>query len=98
MHFRNIWTSSKGSYYNEQDKGGSEMKAKTIVILVLIGLFLIILIQNTQVVTLRLLFWKIGMSQIIFVPVIMLIGFVIGYLVAKATGGTHSKGEHKKEV
>ena len=74
------------------------MKAKTIVILVLIGLFLIILIQNTQVVTLRLLFWKIGMSQIILVPVIMLIGFVIGYLVAKATGGTHSKGEHKKEV
>ena len=74
------------------------MKAKTIVILVLIGLFLIILIQNTQVVTLRLLFWKIGMSQIILVPVIMLIGFVIGYLVAKATGGTRNRGEHKKEV
>lgn len=71
------------------------MKAKTIVILVLIGLFLIILIQNTQVVTLRLLFWKIGMSQIILVPVIMLIGFVIGYLVAKATGGTHIRGEHE---
>ena len=74
------------------------MKAKTIVVLVLIGLFLIILIQNTQVVTLRLLFWKIGMSQIILVPVIMLIGFVIGYLVAKATGGTRNRGEPKKEV
>ena len=71
------------------------MKAKNIVILVLIGLFLIILVQNTQVVTLRLLFWKIDVSQIIMVPLTMLIGFVIGYLVAKATGGTRSRGEHE---
>ena len=71
------------------------MKAKNIVILVLIDLFLIILVQNTQVVTLRLLFWKIDVSQIIMVPLTMLIGFVIGYLVAKATGGTRSRGEHE---
>jgi uncharacterized integral membrane protein len=67
------------------------MKPKTITILVLIGLFLIILIQNTQVVTLRLLFWKVGMSQIILVPLIMLIGFILGYLVAKVTSGSHAK-------
>ena len=71
------------------------MKAKTIVILVLIGLFLIILIQNTQVVTLQLLFWKLGMSQIILVPMILLIGFIVGYLVAKTTGSTRSRGEHE---
>jgi uncharacterized integral membrane protein len=62
------------------------MKPMTIVILVIIALFVIILVQNTQVVTLHLLFWKLGMSQIILVPLTMLIGFVIGYLVAKATG------------
>jgi uncharacterized integral membrane protein len=67
------------------------MKPKTITILVLIGLFLIILIQNTQVVTLRLLFWKVGMSQIILVPLTMLIGFILGYLVVKVTGGSHNK-------
>jgi uncharacterized integral membrane protein len=71
------------------------MKPMTIVILVLVALFVIILVQNTQVVTLRLLFWKLGMSQIILVPLTMLIGFVIGYLVAKVTGGTHSRGEHE---
>lgn len=71
------------------------MKAQTIVGLVLIGLFLIILVQNTQVVTLRLLFWKVGMSQIILVPLTMLIGFIIGYSIAKATGGTQSKEEPK---
>jgi len=67
------------------------MKPKTIVILVLVALFAIILIQNTQVVTLRLLFWKVGMSQIILVPLIMVIGFILGYLVAKVTSGSHGK-------
>jgi len=70
------------------------MKPMTIVILVIVALFVIILVQNTQIVTLRLLFWKLGMSQIILVPLTMLIGFIIGYIVAKATGGTHSRREH----
>jgi uncharacterized integral membrane protein len=71
------------------------MKPMTIVILVLVALFVIILVQNTQVVTLRLLFWKLGMSQIILVPLTMLIGFIIGYLVAKVTGGNHGTGERE---
>jgi uncharacterized integral membrane protein len=71
------------------------MKPMTIVILILVALFVIILVQNTQVVTLRLLFWKLGMSQIILVPLTMLIGFIIGYIVAKTTGSTHSRGEHE---
>jgi uncharacterized integral membrane protein len=71
------------------------MKPKTIVILVLVALFAIILIQNTQVVTLRLLFWKVGMSQIILVPLTMVIGFILGYLVAKVTGGNHRTEERE---
>ena len=71
------------------------MKPMTIVILVLVALFVIILIQNTQVVTLRLLFWKLDMSQIILVPLTMLIGFIIGYIVAKATGGHHGSSERE---
>lgn len=59
------------------------MKPKLIVVLVLIGLFVIVLIQNTQVVMLRLFFWKVGMSQIILIPLTMAIGFVVGYIVAK---------------
>jgi uncharacterized integral membrane protein len=74
------------------------MKPKTIVVLVLIGLFLIVLIQNTQVVTLRLLFWKVGMSQIILMPLIMLIGFILGYMVAKVTGGSHARKSPSKEL
>ena len=61
------------------------MKPKVIIILVLVGLFLIILAQNTEVVTLRLFFWEIAMSRIIFIPLIMVLGFVVGYVVAKLT-------------
>jgi uncharacterized integral membrane protein len=61
------------------------MRPKFIVVLVLIALLLIILIQNTQVVTLRLFFWKVGMSQIILIPLTMVIGFVVGFIVSKVT-------------
>jgi uncharacterized integral membrane protein len=61
------------------------MRPKFIGVLVLIALFLIILIQNTQVVTLRLFFWKVGMSQIILIPITMIIGFVVGFVVSKVT-------------
>ena len=71
------------------------MKPRNIVLLVLIILFLIILAQNTQVVTLRLLFWKIEMSQVILVPVTMIIGFILGYLVATVARGT--LGKKKRE-
>jgi len=71
------------------------MKPMTIVILVLVALFVIILVQNTQVLTLHLLFWKLGMSQIILVPLTMLIGFILGFIVAKVTGGNHSTEERE---
>jgi len=59
----------------------TSLKPKTIAIIVLILLFLIILLQNTQVVTLQILFWKVSMSRIIFIPLVMLMGFLIGIFV-----------------
>ena len=59
------------------------MKHKVFILFVIIILFLIFLIQNTQVVTLHLYFWKISMSQIILMPLIVIIGFIMGYIVAR---------------
>jgi uncharacterized integral membrane protein len=59
---------------------------KVIIVLVLVALFLILLFQNTQVVTLKIYFWDIAMSQIILIPFVLLMGFVAGYLVARFTG------------
>jgi len=61
------------------------MKPKTIIILIIAALFLTILLQNTQVVTLRLYFWQLTMSRIILLVVTLLVGFIVGYVVAKVT-------------
>ena len=60
------------------------MKQKTIIILILIVLAIVILIQNTQVVEVQIFFWKIAMSRIILIAFMLIVGFVIGYLVAKS--------------
>ncbi|KPL03070.1 MAG: hypothetical protein AMJ90_04085 [candidate division Zixibacteria bacterium SM23_73_2] len=65
------------------------MKSKSIIILIISLLFLIIILQNTQVVTLQLFFWKIEMSRIILLILTLLIGAVIGYAVAEIGAGRH---------
>lgn len=62
------------------------MKPKTIVLLIVIVLFLILILRNSQAVTFWLFFWPIEMSQIILTLVTLLIGFVVGFVVAKLTG------------
>ncbi|HEY5648811.1 MAG TPA: lipopolysaccharide assembly protein LapA domain-containing protein [Nitrospiria bacterium] len=49
-----------------------------------IGLILlIILLQNTQIVTYRILFWQFSLSQLVLLPLTTLTGFLLGYLVGK---------------
>jgi uncharacterized integral membrane protein len=55
------------------------MKTKTIILLVGVGLFVILLIQNSGAVRYRLFFWEINMSQVILAPVIFFLGFFAGY-------------------
>ena len=58
-------------------------ETKNILIGSILTLLAILLLQNTQVVTLRFLFWRISMSQIILIPLVLGLGFVIGFLVGK---------------
>lgn len=62
------------------------MSPKKIALIVLGTLLLIVLLQNTQVVSVRFLFWKLSMSRIILLPLFMLIGFIIGFFVGKKSG------------
>jgi uncharacterized integral membrane protein len=59
------------------------MKPKTIIILILVVLAVIVVLQNTEIVTLQIFFWKISMSRIIFISFLLLVGFILGFLVAK---------------
>lgn len=59
------------------------MKPKNIALVVLGILLLVVLLQNTQVVSVRFLFWKLSMSRIILLPLVMFIGFIVGFFVGK---------------
>ena len=64
------------------------MKPKKISILITSLFLIIILIQNTRVVNLNILFWKISMSQVVLLFLISII-FIIGYFTRLV------KGKHK---
>ncbi len=59
------------------------MKTKLLIVGVLLVLIIVLLVQNTQEVIFRVYFWKISMSQMILVPLAVLVGFLFGYFVAK---------------
>lgn len=61
----------------------SSLKPRHWAIVVLAALFLILLIQNAQVVSFNILFWKISMSRIIAFPLLVLTGLVIGYILGR---------------
>ena len=55
------------------------MKPKTIFIIVILVLFGIIIIQNTEVAGFQLYFWKVEMSRAILLPMIFIAGIIIGF-------------------
>lgn len=59
------------------------MKPKIIAILTATLLFLIVLGQNAHVVTLRLFFWQISISQFILILFAVVIGFATGYITSE---------------
>lgn len=59
------------------------MKPKIIALIVLICLLLILIIQNAQEVVFRIFLWRIAMPQIAFVPLAVVLGFLLGYFVGR---------------
>lgn len=64
-------------------------RVKLIAAAVLAVLCLIVVVQNTEVVTVRFLIWEAALSQVILLLLVLLAGFLLGYLVARlrARGG-----------
>lgn len=61
-------------------------------VLALVLLFVIIILQNTQIVDIRVLFWQLSMSRIILLLFSLVVGFVVGYYVRR--GKQHSGEDH----
>jgi len=63
------------------------MKAKSIIVLILLTLVVIFLLQNITVVKIQFLFWSIQMSRALFMFFILAIGIFVGW----ALGGYYRK-------
>ena len=59
------------------------LKPKVIVAGALALLLLVLVIQNTEVVTLQFLFWQFEMSRVILILLTGAIGVICGYVLAK---------------
>jgi uncharacterized integral membrane protein len=55
------------------------MRPKTIFIIVSLLLFVILIIQNTDVAGFQLYFWKVEMSRAILLPIIFIAGLITGF-------------------
>ena len=56
------------------------MDWKMIVVFALIILFVVITVQNTEVVSFTFLFWQITMSRIVWLLITFIVGLAAGYI------------------
>jgi uncharacterized integral membrane protein len=46
-------------------------------------LILVVIAQNTEVVTMKFLFWEASLSRVVLLLLTLIVGFVVGFVVAK---------------
>ncbi len=72
------------------------MNVKTISILVLLGLFIILCIQNVELIPIHFLFWKLEISKLLMLIITLIAGIFIGMLVSGYL--KKSPKEEKKDI
>jgi uncharacterized integral membrane protein len=67
------------------------MNFKGVIILVLVVLCLVVFFQNTGVVTFKIFFWELSMSRIVMFLFTLIVGAIIGYVIATIRRGKPSR-------
>jgi uncharacterized integral membrane protein len=67
------------------------MKAKVVFLLIISVLFVIFILQNTEVITIKAFFWAFEMSAIILISFTGLLGVIAGFILAKITYSSRRK-------
>ncbi len=63
------------------------MTPKTLTVLICTFVVLVVMLQNTQTITVHILFWQIMLPQILLIFLTLLAGLLIGYLLATLKSG-----------
>ena len=76
------------------------MKAKIIILMVLVVLFTIFVSQNTEVIPVNIYFWQVQMSVIVLMSLSGLTGIILGFILLKIFEHNEKKrtGENEKTV
>ncbi len=74
------------------------MKTKTILIIVVTVLLTIVITQNTDAVSFKLLFWNLDVSKLILIPSLLTIGFLLGLLSRKSRRTTVPEEYEKPQL
>jgi uncharacterized integral membrane protein len=56
------------------------MHTRAILTVLLVVLSAMFVLQNTQVVEIRFLFWTLSMSRVLMIPLLLAIGMLVGWL------------------
>lgn len=59
------------------------MRAKIVILMVLIVFFTIFVTQNTEVILVQVFFWQFHMSTIVLISITGLVGIIAGLIIAK---------------
>lgn len=65
---------------------GSGKTVKMVGLGVLVLIALIVTIQNSHVVVFYFLFWQVGISQVLLIPLVLLVGFAVGMMTYSLIG------------
>ena len=62
-------------------------QVRNVALIVLGVLVLIVMVQNAQPITFRFLNWSYQVSQLLLVVIVLVLGFLSGFITAKVTSG-----------
>lgn len=57
------------------------MSFKSVTLLILIGLFIIVCIQNVEKIPLHFLLWSMNISKLLLLLIILIIGLLVGMII-----------------
>lgn len=57
------------------------MSFKSVTLLILIGLFIIVCIQNVEIIPLHFLFWSINISKLMLLLIALIVGIFVGMVI-----------------
>lgn len=75
-------------------KRNERMNLKSVSILILLAVFVIVSIQNVEVIPVHFLFWKIEISKLLLLIITLVIGILVGMIIP----GFFNKSKNEEQI